>query len=126
MPNVRDVMLEGQFKKMQSSLPEVSCVAWSSIITGKNPAEHGIFGFTDLFPGTYNLKFPNFNDLKSQPFWNLVDGKSIIINVPSTYPVSEMNGVHISGFVSIELEKSVYPKFLVAKLKEMDYRLDVD
>ena len=126
MPNAGRVVREGTFKRMQSSIPDVSCVAWSSIITGKNPAEHGIFGFTDLSRGTYNLRFPNFNDLKSPPFWDLIEGKSVIVNVPSTYPVREMNGVHISGFVSIELEKSVYPESLIARLKEMDYRLDVD
>ena len=126
MPNTNELISQGTFTRMQSSIPEVSSVAWSSIITGKNPAEHGIFGFTDLFPDSYKLKFPNFNDLKSSPFWNLEEKKSIIINVPSTYPVKEMNGVHISGFVSLELERSVYPKSLIPKLKEMDYRLDVD
>jgi predicted AlkP superfamily phosphohydrolase/phosphomutase len=37
-----------------------------------------------------------------------------------------MNGVHISGFVSINFEKSIHPKSLVPQLKDMDYRLDVD
>lgn len=116
----------GTFKKVCSTIPEISSVAWSSIITGKNPGEHGIFGFTDLFPKSYSLKFPNFTDIKSPPFWNLVAGRSIIINVPSTYPVKPMRGVHISGFVSIDLERSVYPSSLVPKLEELDYRLDVD
>jgi predicted AlkP superfamily phosphohydrolase/phosphomutase len=126
MPNAAGIISQGIFKKMRSSIPEVSSVAWSSIITGENPGRHGIFGFTDLFPDSYEMKFPNFNDLKSPPFWDQCEGESVIINVPSTYPVREMNGVHISGFVSINFEESVYPKSLVSKLKDMDYRLDVD
>jgi len=126
MPNVKEIIHKGIFKRMQSSIPEVSCVAWASIITGRNPAEHGIFGFTDLYPNSYKLTFPNFNSLRSVPFWNAVEGRSVIINVPSTYPVREMNGVHISGFVSMDLERSVYPKPLMPKLNELDYRLDVD
>ncbi|MFC1658760.1 alkaline phosphatase family protein [Candidatus Omnitrophota bacterium] len=126
MPNTRGIISKGILKKMQSSIPEISSVAWSSIITGKKPAEHGIFGFTDLYPNSYELMFPNFNDLKTPPFWNSIDGESIIINVPSTYPVREINGVHISGFVSIDFDKSVYPKTLITKLKELDYCLDVD
>lgn len=126
MPNTRRVIAGGICRRMESSLPEVSSVAWSSIITGQNPAGHGIFGFTDLFPNSYKLKFPNFNDLKLRPFWDSMTGKAVIINVPSTYPVKEMNGVHISGFISIDLEKSVYPKSLLPKLKELNYRLDVD
>ena len=37
-----------------------------------------------------------------------------------------MNGVLISGFVSIDFEKSVHPKSLIPVLKDLDYRLDVD
>jgi len=127
MSGVKDLIKQGSFLKMTSSIPEVSCVAWSSIITGKNPGEHGIFGFMDLYPNTYKLKFPQYNDLKAKPFWEILEEKkSVIINVPATYPVREMNGVHISGFVSIDIEKSVYPASLIPRLKEMDYRLDVD
>ncbi|RKY40459.1 MAG: hypothetical protein DRP76_01910 [Candidatus Omnitrophota bacterium] len=126
MPNTSQIIQEGDLKYMSSSLPEVSSVAWSSIITGKNPAEHGIFGFTELYPYSYNLRFPSFADLKAKPFWEEVQKDSIIINVPATYPVKEMRGVHISGFISIDLERSVYPKELIPKLKEFGYRLDVD
>ncbi len=126
MPHTRQIIRDGFFTPMLSSIPEISSVAWSSIITGLNPAEHGIFGFTDLQPDSYNLRFPNFNDLKAPPFWSLCRGKSVIINVPSTYPVRDMNGVHISGFVSIDFERSIHPKSLVPQLKKLDYRLDVD
>jgi predicted AlkP superfamily phosphohydrolase/phosphomutase len=37
-----------------------------------------------------------------------------------------MNGVLISGFVSIDINKSVYPTSLIPKLEQLDYRLDVD
>ena len=126
MPNTAQLISHGIFKKMNSSIPEVSSVAWSSIITGQNPGQHGIFGFMDLYDHSYEMKFPNFNDLKTEPFWDQWEGRSVIINVPSTYPVREMNGVHISGFVSIDFEKSVYPKSLVPQLRRLGYRLDVD
>jgi predicted AlkP superfamily phosphohydrolase/phosphomutase len=126
MPNTCELISQGVFKKMHSSIPEVSSVAWSSMITGKNPGQHGIFGFMDLHANSYRMKFPNFSDLKAPPFWDMWEGKSVIINVPATYPVREMNGVLISGFVSIDFEKSVYPKLLITPLKELDYRLDVD
>ena len=126
MPNTCRIIQDGFFTPMRSAVPEVSCVAWSSIITGTGPGEHGIFGFIDTHPGSYKMKFPNFNDLKSPPFWQQCKGQSVIINVPATYPVRDMNGVHISGFVSINLEKSVHPRLLVPELKNLDYRLDVD
>jgi predicted AlkP superfamily phosphohydrolase/phosphomutase len=83
MPNTAELISQGIFKKMHSSIPEVSSVAWSSIITGNNPGEHGIFGFMDLLPDSYKMRFPNFSDLKAPPFWDQWEGKSVIINVPS-------------------------------------------
>lgn len=126
MPNTAAIIDKGFFTPMYSSVPEISSVAWSSIVTAVNPAKHGVFGFIDLHPNSYNMRFPNFSDLKAEPFWNQTAGRSVIINVPSTYPVRRMNGVHISGFVSIDFEKSVYPRSLQQKLKKLDYRLDVD
>ena len=126
MPCTQALISNGTFKKMQSSIPEISSVAWSSMITGSNPATHGIFGFTDLAANSYRTRFPNYTDLKAPPFWDEWGEKAVIINVPATYPVREMNGVHISGFVSIEMEKSVWPRDLVGTLNRFDYRLDVD
>lgn len=126
MPNTSRIIQDGLFMPMRSSIPEISSVAWSSIVTGAGPGEHGIYGFIDMQPDSYRIRFPNFRDLKVAPFWDRCDGQSVIINVPSTYPVREMNGVHISGFVSIDFEKSVHPKSLVPKLHDMNYSLDVD
>ena len=127
MPETKKLVEKSVFKQMESSIPEISSVAWSSIITGKNPGEHGIFGYTDIPIGTYRLSFPNFSNLRTAPFWQKdADKKSIIINVPSTFPVKPLNGIHISGFVSLDLERSVYPESLIPKLIEFNYQIDVD
>lgn len=127
MPNFKKLREDGVFEKMESSIPEISSVAWSSIITGKGPEEHEIFGFTDLIPNTYSLSFPDFRQLKSKPFWHIdSDKKYVILNVPATYPVQPLSGFIVSGFVSLDLEKSVYPPQYVEKLKNIDYKIDVD
>jgi len=111
---------------MRSSIPAVSSVSWSSIITGHSPGEHGIFGFTEMMPGTYALSFPNFLSLKSPPFWRNETGKCVIMNVPSTYPAQPLNGCHISGFVSPRLDKAVYPSSELPRLETLGYKVDVD
>lgn len=127
MPNLGVLVKEALFRRMISSIPEVSSVAWSSAITGTNPGQHGVFGFTDIAPGTYRTTFPNYHNLKVKPFWERQgSGRSVIINVPTTFPAREMNGVHIAGFVALDLERSTYPRSLVPMLQEMDYRVDVD
>ncbi len=127
MKNLAQVIEDGVFRKMASTIPEISSIAWSSVITGKNAGEHGIYGFVDLSPGTYRLQFPNYYNLKASPFWS--NGKetvSIIINVPGTYPVKELNGVLISGFVALDIKRAVYPPEMLPRLQEMGYQVDVD
>ncbi len=126
MPNFKDLRKNGIFRKMQSSIPELSSVSWSSIITGNNPGTHGIFGFTDFIKGTYSLCFPNFRNLKSKAFWQRDSRKYIVINVPSTYPAQEINGFLVSGFVALDLEKAVFPSKFVSTLNNLGYRIDVD
>ena len=125
MPYFGSLREKGVFKKMGSSIPEVSAVSWSSIITGKNPGEHGIYGFTEIIPGTYTLSFPHFGKLKAAPFWSR-DNSFVIINVPSTYPASPLQGVLVSGFISPDLEKAVYPPSSVEIFKKFKYKIDVD
>jgi len=127
MPNFQALKGQGVFAKMQASLPAVSSVSWSSIITGQNPGQHGIFGFTDLAPHSYDLIFPNFDDLKAPAFWQKHPKiKQVVMNVPSTYPARRMNGVHISGFVSPDMERAVFPAKYLPKLRELKYEIDVD
>jgi len=127
MPNMRQILTHGTLRQMESSIPDVSCVAWSTVITGKTPGEHGMYGFMNLSPGTYRFAFPTFNDLKAAPLWEEAPGRrSVIVNIPATYPARELNGVMISGFVAIDIERAVYPRSLVPKLRELGYRIDVD
>lgn len=127
MPNFAGLMDEGSFKKMDSSIPAISSTSWGTIITGRNPGEHGVYGFTDVIEGTYTLSFSNFNSFRKPAFWQRGNGATnVILNVPSTYPAKELNGCHVSGFVSPNMDRAVYPESLLAKLKEMDYRIDVD
>ncbi|MBN1917615.1 MAG: alkaline phosphatase family protein [Verrucomicrobia bacterium] len=119
----------GRLMQMDSSIPEISSVAWTSTMTGRNPAKHGIFGFTDLKPGTYDLVFPNFANVQTNVLWDVLGAagkRSVIVNQPSTYPARKLSGVLIAGFVAIDLKKAVYPPELVPRLEAMGYRIDVD
>ena len=129
IPNMAAIFGTGYFGRMSVCIPEISSVSWSSFMTGTHSGEHGIFGFTDLQPGTYKMYFPNFMHLKVPPLWEDFGArgmKSVVINMPATYPARETSGVLISGFVAIDINKAVYPPSLVPRLIERDYRIDVD
>ncbi len=126
---MKSLIDSGHLHKMKASLPEISAVSWTDFMTGSNSGTHGIFGFTDLKPDTYDLLFPNFLDLQTKTFWDTLGDKkkrSIVINQPSTYPAREINGILISGFVAIDLAKAVYPPTVRASLDKLDYQIDID
>ncbi len=129
LPNLASLASGAVFSRMQSEIPTISSVAWASFMTGTNPGEHGIYGFTDRKPGTYELYFPNYGHLKVEPLWERL-GKTgkrcCVINVPSTYPARPLNGVLVSGFVAPNLEKATYPAEAFEYLTGIGYRIDVD
>ncbi|UCE21179.1 MAG: alkaline phosphatase family protein, partial [Candidatus Aminicenantes bacterium] len=129
MPAISRLVASGHLHRMKASLPEISSVSWTNFMTGTNPGTHGIFGFTDLKKDSYELRFPNFLDVKQETFWDKLGErgkKCIIINQPSTYPARKINGILISGFVAIDLSRAVYPHSFTARLEQMGYQIDID
>ncbi|MCH7550053.1 MAG: alkaline phosphatase family protein, partial [Candidatus Krumholzibacteriota bacterium] len=129
MPRLRDIVSRGHMTAMTVSLPEISSVSWTTFMTGRNPGEHGIFGFTDLHEGTYKTSFPSFREVRTDTIWDRIGAakmRSVIINQPATYPARPVHGALVSGFVSVHLERSVFPAKYLSTLQEMDYRVDLD
>lgn len=129
MPAFAQLIESGSLHNMKASLPEISAVSWTDFMTGTNSGTHGIFGFTDLKDNSYDLRFPNFSDMKKETIWDNLGKnkkKSIIINQPSTYPARPINGVLISGFIALDLSKAVFPRTIENTLNQMDYHIDID
>jgi len=147
MPNLKQILNRGfRLHSMNASIPDISSVSWTSFTTGVNPGEHGIYGFTDLKPNSYSLYFPNMKDIKAPTFWEILGKthhqtstlcppdlkkidrpyRSIILNVPHTYPALPMNGILVSGFVAIDLKKASFPESAYTYLRSINYLIDVD
>lgn len=129
MPFLKQFVNQGHFLSMNSALPPISSVAWTSFFTGVNPAQHGIFGFYEVGGYPLEMKFNLYNEVKAKPIWEKLSVKglkTLALNIPNTYPAPQIYGVLISGFVAIDFEKSVYPPTLVSYLKNKKYLLDVD
>lgn len=129
MPAMGRLIESGCLRKLKASLPEISAVSWTDFMTGADSGTHGMFGFTDLKPASYALRFPNFSDVEKETFWEVLGRRgrrSIIINQPSTYPARPLNGVLVSGFVAIDLARAVYPAACLAPLETMGYQIDID
>lgn len=149
LPNIERILSAGfALKQMDASIPDVSSTSWASFFTGANPAEHGIFGFMGLSDNTYSLSFPTYDDIKAPSLWEMLNGgapsgrrsllsdeyrgkferplRSVVLNIPQTYPARPMNGLLTAGFVSPDFRKGTYPASLYDYLSGAGYIPDVD
>lgn len=129
MPHTQRLIETYGLTRTRAPLPEVSSVSWTSFMTGMNPGQHGVYGFMELNPDNYGYTFPSFPQLPVKTVWETLEERkkrSVIINLPGTYPARPMKGALVSGFVALELARAVYPPSLLKQLQAMDYRVDVD
>ena len=129
MPNLARMASEGELRPALSIQPPVSCAAWTSFVTARNPGRHDIFGFIDRRPGTYEVYIPNASDVKAQTIWEWLSRHQkhvASINVPVSYPPKPVNGIIVGGFLAPKLEGATYPPELAGRLAAMGYKLDAD
>ncbi len=134
LPNFQKLAERGVFRPLDTSLPSMSPVAWSTFATGTDASHHGIYDFLTRDPCTYGpmlssthlgsakkvlnigrylvpLEKPRMKLLqKSQHFWKLLGDKhifSVIQRVPITFPpVPFKNGLLLSGMCVPDLRGS--------------------
>jgi predicted AlkP superfamily phosphohydrolase/phosphomutase len=129
LPNMRRLAHEGGLLQMDSVVPTISSVAWSSFMTGCNPGRHSIYGFIDRTVGTYDVFLPNARSMTAPTLWEHLSqaGKRVfVMGIPITYPPRKVNGILVSGFLATELDRATYPERVAADLKAMGYVIDVD
>jgi len=129
MPNFARLLDDGDFVRIHSVYPTVSSVAWSTYMTGVNPARHGIFGFVERKPGSYGKTIPTARFMRAPTLWEILGqaGRRVaVINVPVTYPPRPVNGLLVAGFLSPSLKKGTYPPELAGQLERLGYRVDTD
>lgn len=100
LPVLQGLLEKGVHGVLESTLDTNSPCAWSTFITGKNPGKHGIFGFFENMPNSYQVRFLNGSFRSGKSLWRILSehGKKVgVINVPFSYPVEEVNGFMIGG-----------------------------
>jgi predicted AlkP superfamily phosphohydrolase/phosphomutase len=101
LPTFRRFRDEGLWGSSIPPLPAQTPVAWTTFMTGQNPGKHGIFGFVQREPGSYQRRIAAPSAIKSDTLWQILStcGKRVgVINVPmSTF--KGINGFMIPGFL---------------------------
>ena len=132
LPNLAKMMSEGLAADLESIIPPVTAPAWTSFMTGKTPGKHGIFDFTRFDPSDRATKLNNAQHIRSKTLWQILSDKGkrvIVLNLPYTYPPSEINGVMVSGWDAPSLQADfTHPKELRQEIFEKipDYGSTLD
>lgn len=129
MPNLHRLLVQGDARPMDTELPALSAVCWTSFFTGANPGQHRIYGFYECQVDAYGLWTQNLKDVKVPALWDYAQAaglRSVIVNLPGTFPAQPINGVMVSGFIAPDWEQSIYPKMFAPVLEKAGYKLDVE
>jgi len=108
LKHLANLLSRGSSGNLTSTILPLSSVAWSSFVSGKNPAKHGMYDFSKRAKGSYSNVPVTSRDRGTKAIWHYASeaGKRcLIVNVPLTYPPEKLNGVMISGFPYLESRK---------------------
>jgi len=132
LPNLRRIYEGGASCVLKSTLPPNSAPAWTSFMTGMNPGKHGIYGFTRVEPSQgYMIKVNSGARRRVPSVWQYLSTlglRSIVLNVPMTYPPDPINGLVVTGIDTPGLDSEfTYPHDLREEILQVipDYLLDV-
>ncbi|RPJ85528.1 MAG: hypothetical protein EHM18_10130, partial [Acidobacteria bacterium] len=123
LPHFSKLMKDGDFKPLQTTMPPLSPVAWSTFITGTDPGGHAIFDFIHRDPKTLMPEFAMARTIPSdwtvnigpwviplhsgriellrrgRAFWELLEEEGVpttIFRIPSNFPPTS-EGHTLSG-----------------------------
>ncbi|HLF91283.1 MAG TPA: alkaline phosphatase family protein [Anaerolineales bacterium] len=117
LPNLARLLEYGVGLILRSTVPPYTNVAWPALVTGSTPARTGIFDGLRFRPGCYT-GLPARRG-RSIPIWEWVNhfGKRAgVLNVPTTYPATQLDGYLVTGFDSPrDALDTEYPRGLTAQ-----------
>ena len=129
LPNLQKIINGGSRATLVSTKPPVTVPAWTTFATGVNPGKHGCYDFflpgktiRDFRPATsQEIKVPTLYELL-----HAAGKKSILINLPNSYPPRLPDMTLITDFMTIG-EDYVFPASLATKYPALqNYRLSPD
>jgi len=129
LPTFSRLMRQAAYGPLRSTIPPITPCAWTSFATGKDPSKHGLYDFTLHQGDPENKKNVNRTFVKAKSLWRILSeaGKrSIVIDVPLTYPPEEINGIVISRVMAPAKKKCVYPDSLYYTLRRRGFLPTID
>lgn len=136
LPNLKSLVDGGARGPLRSVSPPVTCPAWRCSTSGKNPGQLGVYWWLTLDRERGEFFHPDANSFDTADIWDYLsdeDFKSAVLNIPMTYPPSELDGTMVSGFGAPLTDQQdehtsiTYPAAFQERLyDEYDWEIEVD
>jgi len=118
LPVLSRLWTEGSSAPLRSTILPNSFPGWASCTTGTSEGMHGVFSPFIKNQSNYGVRAMSGRDVMTRPVWDILTehgGRSIVINVPTTYPPEPINGLMVTGMLTpARSSEFTYP----ASLKE--------
>ncbi len=114
LPGLASFTKNGSYGVLNSVAPYVTPSTWTAFSTAKTAGKNNLFDFYRLNEN-YQYQLNSSRHKKSKEIWDYLPGKSLLLNVPMTYPPKSINGSMVTGMLTPGTSaKFTYP----VKLKE--------
>ncbi len=101
MPFLKQFTASGARAELRSVIPPLTPPAWTSLMTGRSPGQHGVFDFFRKdAPDNHHIRFMTSRDVGCETIWATVDRhgmRATVLNFPLTFPPPPINGNVVSG-----------------------------
>ncbi|MGI9657692.1 MAG: alkaline phosphatase family protein [Gaiellaceae bacterium] len=133
LPAIKSLTERGSYGVLRSCDPPITVPAWSVMTSSRNPGTLGFYGFRNRKDRSYDrLSLADSRAVRLPRVWDLLslrDRPVIVLGVPQTYPVSRVNGVMVSCFLTPDVATSeyTYPAELRDEIEQLvgTYMVDV-
>lgn len=124
LPTFAKLTEKGAYGRLRSVDPPITSPAWTCMLSGKSPGELGLYGFRHRSLGSYEKTYFAFSDRVTCPrVWDVLsrrDRRVVLVGVPQTFPVSEVNGLMVSSFLTPSTESQyTYPPELKPEIERI-------
>ncbi|WP_162224231.1 alkaline phosphatase family protein [Halorussus salinus] len=129
LPNFERLLDRGARGTLISTMPPMTPLAWTSIATGVSPGEHGIYGFREQNPDTYEVSPVEYGSVSRPAVWDVIDahdGSVGIMNYPIVSPPPKVDGFFVSGFPGTDDGVRAYPSDVQERLRDSDFKVKPD
>jgi predicted AlkP superfamily phosphohydrolase/phosphomutase len=120
LPVLARLTSEGASAPLRSTILPNSFPGWSSCTTGTSEGMHGVFSPFIKNRSDYTVRAMSGLDIMTRSVWDILgerEGRSLVINVPTTYPPTPLTGVMVTGMLTPGLDSQfTYPASLRAEI----------